>query len=104
MCSESRSTLCDFRQLERVLRLFELCMDCAKKEFSAASTHTNVRHRLATNIEGDSDFDAGKFESKLTPKRVEELVGKDVVCKGRRVSHMHKLNSTVVQGYSTVLA
>ena len=79
-------------------------MDCAKKEFSAASTHTNVRHRLATNIEGDSDFDVGKFESKLTPKHVEELVGKYVVCKGRRISHMHELNSTVVQGCLAVLA
>ena len=56
------------------------------------------------DAEGDSYFDAGKIESKLTPKCAKELVGKDVVCKGRRVSHMHKLNSTVVQGYSTVLA
>ena len=79
-------------------------MDCAKNEFSAASTHTDVTHRLATNVEGDSDFDASKFESKLTPKRVEELVGKDVICKRRRVIHMHELNITVVQGCSTELA
>ena len=48
-----------------------------RKEFLATLAHQDVTHRLAMNVEGDSDFDVGKFESKLTPKHVEELVKKD---------------------------
>lgn len=68
-----------------------------KKEFLAVLAHQDVTHRLAMNVERDSDFDAGKFESKLTPKHVEELVEKNTVCKERRIDRQHELNNMVVQ-------
>ena len=74
-----------------------------KKQFLTALTHQDVTHRLGMNAEGDSYFDAGKIESKLTPKCAKELVGKDVVCKGRHVGLWHELNSTVVQDCLAVL-
>ena len=47
-----------------------------RKEFLTAPVYQDVTHGLATNTEGVSNFDVGKFESKLTPKHVEELIGK----------------------------
>ena len=74
-----------------------------RKKFLAASTYQDVTHRLAMNAEGDSYFDAGKIESKLTPKCAGEFVGKNVVCKGRDIGLRHELNKTVVQDCLAVL-
>ena len=55
---------------------FQAMHRLCRKEFLIAPVYQDVTHGLAANTKGVSDFDVGKFESKLTPKHVEELVGK----------------------------